>query len=307
MFFSLFNVTRLRRKRCSLLNLWLCSLLFGFFGLLSRLKPTITFSSLKVQKKKKKGTDRCLWLWFAFKYQNSHYIKFAFFLCVFTFLPCTLFFLFHIYRRNFWKLKHTSKVMTNVASSGVNYWEIFFFSFFSPLLRAHFSVFFISPPVRFPLCGVPFIEIAMEVVCVWPARAVIEPICRLAPVGLNPGLTALRWLNAFAVFLKPILFLFLPPLPSLWQPPPTFLLVRMNSLLKLMLKVSIGLVTLRSVSCISCVTQHDTADLCRWKRKKKKAALWRKLVKCRGHALCCPSLIGVWASMHGFAPLNLSP
>lgn len=91
----------------------------------------------------------------------------------------------------------------------------FLFLFFFPLLRAHFSVFFISPPVRFPLCGVPFIEIAMEVVCVWPARAVIEPICRLAPVGLNPGLTALRWLNAFAVFLKPILFLFLPPLPSL--------------------------------------------------------------------------------------------
>ena len=86
-----------------------------------------------------------------------------------------------------------------------------FLFLFPPLLRAHFSVFFISPPVRFPLCGVPFIEIAMEVVCVWPARAVIEPICRLAPVGLNPGLTALRWLNAFAVFLKPILFLFLPP------------------------------------------------------------------------------------------------
>lgn len=29
-----------------------------------------------------------------------------------------------------------------------------------------FSVFFIPPPVCFPLCGVPFIEIAMEVVCV---------------------------------------------------------------------------------------------------------------------------------------------
>lgn len=28
--------------------------------------------------------------------------------------------------------------------------------------------------------------------------------------------------------------------------------------------------TLRSVSCISCVTQHDTADLCRWKRKKRR-------------------------------------
>lgn len=155
-FFSLFNVTRLRRKRCSLLNLWLCSLLFGFFGLLSRLKPTITFSSLKVQKKKKKGTDRCLWLWFAFKYQNSHYIKFAFFLCVFTFLPCTLFFLFHIYRRNFWKLKHTSKVMTNVASSGVNYWEIFFFSFFSPssvliFLSFSFLLLFGSPSAVFPL------------------------------------------------------------------------------------------------------------------------------------------------------------
>lgn len=156
MFFSLFNVTRLRRKRCSLLNLWLCSLLFGFFGLLSILKPTITFSSLKVQKKKKKGTDRCLWLWFAFKYQNSHYIKFAFFLCVFTFLPCTLFFLFHIYRRNFWKLKHTSKVMTNVASSGVNYWEIFFFSFFSPssvliFLSFSFLLLFGSPSAVFPL------------------------------------------------------------------------------------------------------------------------------------------------------------
>lgn len=50
--------------------------------------------------------------------------------------------------------------MAEVASSGVNYWEIFFFP------SAHFSVFFISPPVWFPLRGVPFIEIAMEVVCV---------------------------------------------------------------------------------------------------------------------------------------------
>lgn len=33
-------------------------------------------------------------------------------------------------------------------------------------LVAHFSVFCISPPVWFPLCGVPFIEIAVEVVCV---------------------------------------------------------------------------------------------------------------------------------------------
>lgn len=97
-------------------------------------------------------------------------------------------------------------------------WIIERFSFsFLFFLGAHFSVFFISPPVWFPLCGVPFIEIAMEVVCVWPARAVIEPICRLAPVGLNPGLTALRWLNAFAMFLKPILFLFLPS--SLDNPP----------------------------------------------------------------------------------------
>lgn len=117
------------------------------------------------------------------------------------------------------ELKHTSKVVTNVASSGVNYREIFFF--FPLPLSAHFSVFFISPPVWFPLCGVPFIEIALEVVCVWPARAVIEPICRLAPVGLNPGLMALRWLNVFAMFLKPILFLFQPPclLPVL--PPST--------------------------------------------------------------------------------------
>lgn len=90
---------------------------------------------------------------------------------------------------------------------------LFFFS------SAHFSVFFISPPVWFSLCGVPFIEIAVEVVCVWPAIAVIEPICRLAPVGLNPGLTALRWLNAFAMFLKPVLFLFLPS--SLDRPPTT--------------------------------------------------------------------------------------
>lgn len=95
--------------------------------------------------------------------------------------------------------------------------------------------------------------------CVWPARAVIEPICRLAPVGLNPGLAALWWLNAFAMFLKPILFLFLPS--SLCDPPPTFLLVRISSLLKLMLWVSTGLLALRRLSRISCVTQHDAADL----------------------------------------------
>lgn len=87
------------------------------------------------------------------------------------------------------------------------------------ILSAHFSVFCISPPVWFPLCGVPFIEIAVEVVCVWPPRAVIEPICRLAPVGLNPGLAALRWLNAFTMFLKPILFLFLAPPSSCHNPP----------------------------------------------------------------------------------------
>lgn len=40
-----------------------------------------------------------------------------------------------------------------------------FLFFFSPSVLI-FSVFFISPPVWFPLCGVPFIEIAMEVVCV---------------------------------------------------------------------------------------------------------------------------------------------
>lgn len=92
----------------------------------------------------------------------------------------------------------------------VQFSKRFSFSSFC-ILSAHFSVFCISPPVWFPLCGVPFIEIAVEVVCVWPPRAVIEPICRLAPVGLNPGLTALRWLNAFTMFLKPILFLFLAP------------------------------------------------------------------------------------------------
>lgn len=96
----------------------------------------------------------------------------------------------------------------------------FFFPQCSFFCLFHFSSCLVPPPWR------SFIEIALEVVCVWPARAVIEPICCLAPVGLNPGLTALRWLNAFAMFLKPILFLFLPSslnnlppsLPPLRQP-----------------------------------------------------------------------------------------
>lgn len=136
-------------------------------------------------------------------------------LCLFRCLYRTLF-LFFIFTEKIW-----IKVKTCIQGDDercIIWCELlrdFLFLFF--LLGAHFSVFFISPPVWFPLCGVPFIEIAMEVVCVWPARAVIEPICRLAPVGLNPGLTALRWLNAFAMFLKPILFLFLPS--SLDNPP----------------------------------------------------------------------------------------
>lgn len=114
------------------------------------------------------------------------------------------------------KLVHTSKVMTNVASSGVNYWDFSLF-FFSPQCSLfclfHFSSCLV-PPLR---CSLYWNSNGSRV-CVWPARAVIEPICRLAPVGLNPGLTALRWLNAFAMFLKPILFL-LPPPTSLDNPP----------------------------------------------------------------------------------------
>lgn len=119
--------------------------------------------------------------------------------------------------------------MTSVASSAGNYWEFYFFPF---VLSAHFCLLFFShfsscllPPLR---CSLYWNSNGSRVcVCVWPARAVIEPICRLAPVGLNPGLTALRWLNAFAVFLKPIL----PPPPlhtplllaSIpWQTLPTF-------------------------------------------------------------------------------------
>lgn len=48
-------------------------------------------------------------------------------------------------------------------------------------------------------------------VCVWPARAVIEPICRLAPVGLSTGLAARRWLNVLLCSLNPFCFLFSPP------------------------------------------------------------------------------------------------
>lgn len=114
----------------------------------------------------------------------------------------------------------------------VQFSKRFSFSSFC-ILSAHFSVFCISPPVWFPLCGVPFIEIAVEVVCVWPPRAVIEPICRLAPVGLNPGLTALRWLNAFTMFLKPILFLFLAPPLRPVTTLPTALLVQNEFLIEI--------------------------------------------------------------------------
>lgn len=204
-FFHLFTVTRFRRKDVLFKPLTL----FGFC--LSRLKPTITFSS-------QKHSAVCVsWLLFAFKYRNSHYIICAFPLWLFTFLLFAHSSYF-IFTKNVW-----IKVKTYIQGDDercIIWCELSRdFSLFLPP-SVHFSVFFISPPVRFPLCGVPFIEIAMEVVCVWPARAVIEPICRLAPVGLNPGLTALRWLNAFAMFLKPILFLFLsPPSPSLDKPP----------------------------------------------------------------------------------------
>lgn len=156
------------------------------------------FLILKVQKNKKNRVAVCVCsLRLAFKYQISHYIMFAFLGL---------------------KLVHTSKVMTNVASSGVNYWDFSLF-FFSPQCSLfclfHFSSCLV-PPLR---CSLYWNSNGSRV-CVWPARAVIEPICRLAPVGLNPGLTALlRWLNAFAMFLKPILFL-PPPLP--WQPSQRF-------------------------------------------------------------------------------------
>lgn len=95
--------------------------------------------------------------------------------------------------------------------------ETFPFSFFpqcSLFCLFHFSSCLV-PPLR---CSLYWNSNGSRV-CVWPARAVIEPICRLAPVGLNPGLTALRWLNAFAMFLKPILFLPHTPTPSLDNPP----------------------------------------------------------------------------------------
>lgn len=94
----------------------------------------------------------------------------------------------------------------------------FFFSKVLIFLSFSFLLLFGSP-----LCAFPFYWNSNgSRVCVWPATAVIEPICRLAPVGLKPGLTALRWLNAFTMFLNPILFLFLPPHPhptSLDNPP----------------------------------------------------------------------------------------
>lgn len=127
-------------------------------------------------------------------------------------------------------------------------------------------------------------------VCVWPARAVIEPICRLAPVGLNPGLTALRWLNAFAMFLKPILFLFLPSsldnLPS--PPPPHHHLYSNRAPRTNTFFIEIDALSFHRVGGPrECVLHIFVLRSVTWQiyvpQKKK-----RKLVKCWGHVLCCP-------------------
>lgn len=59
-----------------------------------------------------------------------------------------------------------------------------------------------------------------------------------------------------------------------------------------MLKVSIGLLTLKSVSCISCVTLHDTADLCPQKK--------RGSVKEIGEVLGARSLLSLTDRYMGF-------
>lgn len=73
--------------------------------------------------------------------------------------------------------------------------------FFFLLLPAHFSVLFVSPPVRFALRCVLFIETEFLCVCVWSEGAVIEPICRLAPVGLKPRPGRSAAVKCFAMFL----------------------------------------------------------------------------------------------------------
>lgn len=112
-----------------------------------------------------------------------------------------------------YEIQCTSELMLNTASSGVNYLT-------DSTLPASFLVSFLrlTPPVLPPppqQCL--FIETEMEVVIVsvcGQPRVVIEPICCLAPVGLNSGLLALRWFKRFRrVPFNPFCFCFF------WQQP----------------------------------------------------------------------------------------
>lgn len=119
-----------------------------------------------------------------------------------VFLPCFLF------TKKFW-----IKVKTYIQGDDehcIIWCELLSFFFFPQC--SFFCLFHFSSCLVPPLwCSLYWNSNGSHVcVCVWPARTVIEPICRLAPVGLNPGLTALRWLNAFAMFLKLFLVFFLP-------------------------------------------------------------------------------------------------
>lgn len=164
---------------------------------------------------------------FVFKYPSSHYTVFLS-LCSELFLTASSYFTF---AAQFW---------IQVKNIHVRWWRmlhhlVWIMRRFSFFLSAHFSVFFISPPVWFPLVQRSlYWNSNGSRVCVWPARAVIEPICRLAPVGLNPGLTALWWFKRFCC-VPSTHFVSLSPLLHFMTTPLTFLLVRISSLLKLML------------------------------------------------------------------------
>lgn len=94
--------------------------------------------------------------------------------------------------------------------------SLLFFPGCSFFCLLHFSSCLV-PPLR---CSLYWNSSGSRVcVCVWPPRAVIEPICRLAPVGLNLGLTALRWLALLLCSLNPFYFFFSSPPPSLDNPP----------------------------------------------------------------------------------------